>query len=415
MKLDWGAASHTGQVRSNNQDSAVAEAGLFAVADGMGGHAAGEVASQVAIDALRSSTATLGIVDAVRDANRAIIDRASGDPTLRGMGTTVCALSLIDDRVVLVNVGDSRGYLFRDGELSQVTADHNLVAELERDGHISAEEARVHPQRNIITRVLGNDADVEVDTFEVDPFRGDRFLLCSDGLFNEIDHPTIAGLLRAERDPQRAADELVRMANEAGGRDNITVVVVDVLDDDDRARTASAALAGAAATSAARPVQTPEPEKTEVANLQARAAVEPVDAGEPAPERRPRRVTWRSTIFVLAVLLVVGVAVGAVWYVSRNTYFVGVDGDEIAIYRGKPGGVLWIDPTFEEGTGVNLDEIPAANRLAVEEGREYADIDEARAYVERLHARWEGAEQRRRSASTTTTSTTSTTTSPPAP
>lgn len=409
MKLDWGAASHTGQVRSNNQDSAVAEAGLFAVADGMGGHAAGEVASQVAIEALRSSAPTLGIVEAVRDANRAVIDRATGDPALRGMGTTVCALSPIDGRVVLVNVGDSRGYLFRDGELSQVTDDHNLVAELERDGHISAEEARVHPQRNIITRVLGNDADVEVDTFEVDPFRGDRFLLCSDGLFNEVDDPTIADLLRTERDPQRAADELVRMANEAGGRDNITVVVVDVLDDDDKARTASAALAGAAATSAARTVQAPEPERTQV-----HAAVAP---DEPAPEHRPRRVTWRSTLFVLAVLLVVAVAVGAVWYVSRNTYFVGVDGDEIAIFRGKPSGVLWIDPTLEEGTGVDLDEIPAANRAAVEEGREYADIDEARAYVERLHARWEGDEERRRAASTTTTttSTTSTTTSPPAP
>lgn len=410
MNLEWGAASHTGQVRTNNQDSAVAEPGLFAVADGMGGHAAGEVASQVAIEALRSDAPTLGIVEAVRAANRAVIDRAGDDPALRGMGTTVCALSPIDGRVVLVNVGDSRGYLFRDGELSQITADHNLVAELERDGHISAEEARVHPQRNIITRVLGNDLDLEVDTFEVDPFRGDRFLLCSDGLFNEVDDEAIARLLRTERDPQRVADDLVRMANEAGGRDNITVVVVDVADDDDRSRTASAALAGAVATSTARPVRRVEPDTTEA---------HPASVDERALERRARRVTWRSTLFVLAVLLVLGVAVSAVWYVSRNTYFVGVDGDEIVIFRGKPGGVLWIDPTLEEGTGVDLGEIPAANRSAVEDGREYGDIDDARAYVERLHRRWQQQEERRSTLGTTTTTTstptTSTTTSPPAP
>ena len=405
LRLDWAAASHTGQVRANNQDSAVAEPGLFAVADGMGGHAAGEVASQVAIEALRASAPVDGLPEAVRAANRAVIERASKDPALRGMGTTVCALTLVDDRIVIVNVGDSRAYLFRDGELNQVTEDHNLVAELERDGRISAEEAKVHPQRNIITRVLGNDHDVVVDEFPVDPFRGDRYLLCSDGLFNEVDDDAIAALLRAERDPQRAADELVRIANAGGGRDNVTVVVVDVLDDGDKARAASAALAGAAATSISQPIQPAESDKT--------LAHDVLPAGEPIviEPHRPRRVTWRSSLFMLAVLLVLGLIVASVWWFGRNTYFVGVDGDDVAIYRGRPGGLLWIDPTLEQATGVGLDEIPEANHAAVRAGREFTTLDDAEAYVERINERWR--EDNAPPPTTTTTSTTSTTTPTP--
>ena len=401
LRLDWAAASHTGQVRANNQDSAVAEPGLFAVADGMGGHAAGEVASQVAIEALRASAPGEGLVEAVRAANRAVIERAAHDPALRGMGTTVCALTLADDRVVIVNVGDSRAYLFRDGELSQITEDHNLVAELERDGRISAEEAKVHPQRNIITRVLGNDDEVVVDEFPVDPYRGDRFLLCSDGLFNEVDDDAIAALLRTERDPQRAADELVRMANEGGGRDNVTVVVVDVLDDGDKARAASAALAGAAATSIARPIPA-EPDKTIV--HEALPAGDDITIAPP----RPRRVTWRSTLFVLAVVLVVGLIAGSVWWFGRNTYFVGVDGDEVAIFRGKPSGVLWIDPTLEERTGLDLDDVPEARRADVEAGREQPTLERAQRYVENL--RDQAASEQRTTTTTTSSTTTSTTT-----
>ena len=236
MRFAWATASDAGQVRAGNEDSALAVDGLFVVADGMGGHAAGEVASRVAVEALQASAGT-GIVEAVRLANQAVMDRADADPSLRGMGTTLCALALgTDGQVEIVNVGDSRAYLFRDGALVQVTEDHNLVAQLEREGRLTAEEARVHPQRNIITRVLGNDPDVEVDVFPVDAFRGDRFLLCSDGLFNEIEDDAISDVLRNHRPPQEAADELVRRANAAGGRDNITIVVVDVLDDDDKAR-----------------------------------------------------------------------------------------------------------------------------------------------------------------------------------
>ena len=255
MRFEWGAASDAGRVRPANEDAAVAEEGLFAVADGMGGHAAGEIASRVAVEALRSNAGD-GLVEAVRLANRAVLDKAAEDPALRGMGTTVCALALVEGdppQVLVVNVGDSRAYLLRDGELQQLTDDHNLVAELEREGRITHEEALVHPQRNIITRVLGNDPDVEVDQFPIDVFRGDRFLICSDGLFNEVEDDAIEDVLRAERVPQDAADELVRRANALGGRDNISVVVVDVVDDDGRAREASAALAGSASRTISAP------------------------------------------------------------------------------------------------------------------------------------------------------------------
>ncbi|HVL03977.1 MAG TPA: Stp1/IreP family PP2C-type Ser/Thr phosphatase, partial [Acidimicrobiales bacterium] len=230
---------------------------LFAVADGMGGHAAGEIASEVAVESLESSEPTTvdALEEAVRQANRAVWERASDDPELRGMGTTLCVIALSadsagggDDRILVANVGDSRVYQFHDGDITQITDDHSLVEDLVREGRLSAEEARTHPQRNILTRVLGNEPDVEVDTWEIIPQRGDRYLLCSDGLFNEVDDDRIAAVLRRLADPEDAAHELVNLANQHGGRDNVSAVVVDVVDDDNRAAAASAALATASPT-----------------------------------------------------------------------------------------------------------------------------------------------------------------------
>lgn len=400
MRFDWAAVSHPGRVRAGNEDAAVAEEGLFAVADGMGGHAGGEVASQVALEALRAGIGA-GLVDAARAANRAVIDRAGADPALRGMGTTLCAMAVVTGAaptVEVVNVGDSRAYLLRDGDLSQITEDHNLVAQLEREGRITAEEARVHPQRNIITRVLGNDPDVEVDTFPIDPYRGDRFLLCSDGLFNEVTPDAIADVLRHRREPQAAADELVRRALDGGGRDNITVVVVDVLDDDDKARRASAALAGSAATSTARPIHPADPTLT--------GAQPAVAGGRPAPERpASRRMTWRTGLFAVALVAVVAVAAGSVWWFGRKTLYVGVDGDRVAIFRGRPGGVLWIDPTVEERTGVRFDDVIPARKDDVTAGEEQPDLRSARRYVTNLTT----------TTTSTTTSTTTTTVVPATP
>jgi protein phosphatase len=399
VRFDWAAASDPGQVRAGNEDSAVAEEGLFAVADGMGGHAAGEVASRVAVEALRTGVGD-GIVEAVRLANRAVIDRAEADPALRGMGTTLCAIAMGSGaQVEVVNVGDSRAYLFRDGDLQQVTEDHNLVAQLEREGRLTAEEARVHPQRNIITRVLGNDPDVEIDVFPVDAFRGDRFLVCSDGLFNEVTDDVIADVLRRHRAPQEAADELVRVANAGGGRDNITVVVVDVLDDDDRAGVASAALAGAAATTVAEPVTlaetTHEPPRPRPRHDDDTITIEP-------PRPRARRVTWRSVLFVVVLLAIVGAIGGSVWWYGRNTFYVGVDDQRVTIFRGRPGGVLWLDPTVEQRTGLRLDEVPPARQRDVEKGKDADSLADARRYVANLRAQ---AEEEQAATTTTTSST----------
>jgi serine/threonine protein phosphatase PrpC len=402
MRFDWGAASDPGRVRPANEDAAVAEDGLFAVADGMGGHAAGEIASRVAVEALRTSAGD-GLVEAVRVANRAVLDRAAEDPALRGMGTTMCALALVEGeppQVLVVNVGDSRAYLYRDGELQQLTDDHNLVAELEREGRITREEALVHPQRNIITRVLGNDPDVEVDEFPVDVFRGDRFLICSDGLFNEVRDDAIADVLRTKKGPQEAADELVRRANAGGGRDNISVVVVDVVDDDGRAKRASAALAGSASKTISPPAGTVtgtiEEPITDRDRLSARD-----ERVEVVPEGRRRKLTVRSAAFTLALLVVAVAAVGSVWWFARNTFYVGVDDGEVTIFRGRPGGVLWLEPTVEQRTGLEVGDLAPARQEDVRAGKDEATLSDARSYVATL----------RRSTTTTTTSTTTTTTS----
>ncbi|OWY63293.1 hypothetical protein B7486_53910, partial [cyanobacterium TDX16] len=234
-RLTWGEVTDTGQVRSINQDGAYAAEPLFAVADGMGGHRGGEVASAVALETLVGSVqemTTDALVRGVQEANGAVFQRAAEDPDLRGMGTTLCAIAVVSDgsgeRIGLVNVGDSRIYLLRDGTLQQLTEDHSLVESLLRQGRITADEAAVHPQRNILTRALGISSAVDVDAWEGPAVTGDRYLLCSDGLFNEVLEPVIEVTLRKLADPAEAARELVRLANEGGGRDNITAVVVDV-------------------------------------------------------------------------------------------------------------------------------------------------------------------------------------------
>ena len=415
--LRFGAATDTGVVRSVNEDNFLAQDGLYAVADGMGGHVYGEVASELAVEALQRGEFE-GLIEGVRAANRAVWQRARDDSSLRGMGTTLCAIALVEDDegnevLQVANVGDSRAYRFRQGELEQLTEDHSLVAELEREGRITAEEAKVHPQRNIVTRVLGVEPDVDVDCKIVDPYSGDRYLISSDGLFNEVPDDEIARVLRQEKDAQRAADELVRLAREAGGRDNITVVLVDVTDDGGKAESASLTLAKEPLRTSARPAVAAEGE-----GATTRASRSPLGEDVDRSERRTsRRFTWRVALFTLLVVAVVAAAIYAVWWFGRNTYYVGEQDGDVTIFRGRPGGVLWLDPTVEEETGVGLNEISAADRTDVEEGRQFSTLAKAQRYVENLEQRRAGET----GATTTTTSTTTTTvpapttTAPPPP
>ncbi|MEA3215855.1 MAG: family protein phosphatase [Acidimicrobiia bacterium] len=396
-------AAHTdvGRVRSVNQDGALTSSFLVAVADGMGGHRAGEVASALALRSLASHERFRSadeVTLAVHEANDSIFEAAADEPDLRGMGTTLCALALVDRagagvQLVLVNVGDSRAYQMREGRLDQLTVDHSLVQLMVREGQLRPEEAESHPQRNILTRALGIDAEVDVDSWQLDPVPGDRFLICSDGLFNEVDVGRIAATLRAYVEPAEAARVLVALANESGGRDNVTCVVVDVIDDDgtpssdaaeDDGETASDGAGRRGAIGEARPTHrtdvhrvvpgpagsTATTDDTEPTSRYGRTLTTdaPPDttrallaeddevlahrralADEPAPlEARPRRFTARLVIFLFGIIAVLAVAALAVGWFATRTYYVGFDGEQVVIYKGRPGGLLWIQPSVTE-------------------------------------------------------------------
>jgi protein phosphatase len=235
MRLgDSTGLTDTGRKRRRNEDAFVLQPPLFAVADGMGGAQAGEVASKLAAAALEDTDhgqlrGAEGVVGLIQDANRRVYERAHEDPSASGMGTTMTVALVEDGHVVIGHVGDSRAYLFRDGSLEQLTDDHSLVNELMKSGKLSPEEAETHPQRSVITRALGTDPDVDVDTFTIDVREGDLFLLCSDGLTSMIGDSAILEIVERHRqDLDRAARALVQEANRGGGEDNITVVAFEI-------------------------------------------------------------------------------------------------------------------------------------------------------------------------------------------
>ena len=229
----YAAATNTGHIRASNEDRYLATPPLFAVADGMGGQAAGEVAAQIVVDALAKASAdgevsegrALGQV--LEDANRVVIARARADPELRGMGTTCSALLIDGHTAHIAHVGDSRGYLIRDGAFRSLTTDHTAVGQLERDGRLTPAEAAVHPQRHILSRAIGAADDVEVELSSVDLRPGDRIMLCSDGLSGMVQPIDIERILTSTADPAKAAAALIEAALAGGGNDNVTVVVID--------------------------------------------------------------------------------------------------------------------------------------------------------------------------------------------
>lgn len=242
------ALSDTGRRRFNNEDSYVCRPPLFAIADGVGGAQAGEVASRLAAAALgerhSGSQGEDVLVELIGEANRRIYERSASDPEAAGMGTTVTAL-LVDEAagtIALGHVGDSRAYVFRGGELTQLTDDHSLVGELVRSGRLTPEDAEQHPHRSVITRVVGTESTVEVDVETIHPEAGDLYILCSDGLTDMLPDPLVAGAVgKAHDDPERVAEALVAAANEAGGIDNITVIVFEIEDGDPAPAAAAAA------------------------------------------------------------------------------------------------------------------------------------------------------------------------------
>lgn len=349
MKLrQIAGATDAGRVRRRNEDAFVCAPPLFAVADGMGGAQAGEIASRLAASALRDELARepqgdlppeARLRSVIQEANRRIYARAASDPRASGMGTTVTAALLVDDRVSIGHVGDSRAYRLRAGVLEQLTDDHSLVADLVRSGRLSPEEAELHPQRSVITRALGTDAAVTVDSLTVDAQPGDVFLLCSDGLTTMVDEESLTRTILEAETLEAAARSLVEAANRGGGEDNVTVVLFSIEEGDPADEDTFSDLE--------MPAEVLEPPRP------APPAAEPltVSAGPARPAERRR---WtpparrgglsRGLTIVLVVLAVfAGVAALALWGLSR-AHFVGASADgRVVVFQGVPWRVVGVD------------------------------------------------------------------------
>lgn len=335
----FGSRTDIGCLRDHNEDSLVVAPPLFAVADGMGGHAAGEVASEIAVRVLSELAPehpdgeALG--RAIEEANRAVIQAAREGRGRQGMGTTMTAAMLEGERLVIAQVGDSRAYLLHQGKLQQLTRDHSLMADMIEAGQLTPEEARTHPQRSVITRALGSDAHLHPDIYEINVETGDRLLICSDGLSGMIFDDQIENTLRRVQDPQRCASQLVNEAIAAGGHDNVTVIVADV---------------------------------TGYAEV-----------------RRKKLARKTKLSIALVLVLFAAIVAGAAWgtqtYLNTAAYLAN-DNGKVAVYRGVPGSVLGLSFShLERTTDVTVADLQpgVANRL--NEGIRVDDMEAADALV----------------------------------
>jgi protein phosphatase len=380
--------THTGRQRRANEDAYFARAPLFVVADGMGGAQAGEVASGMAVELFADGLPDGGggleqrLAAVVREANERIYRRSRSDSAHAGMGTTLTAAYVGDDEISIAHVGDSRAYCLRDGKLMRLTKDHSLVDELISSGRLTPEEAEHHPQRSVITRALGPESQVDVDTGTHRARPGDVYLLCSDGLTSMVSEEQAAEILRAAPSLREAGRRLIQAANDAGGRDNITVVLfrleelpeaagADAAGADQttmaggsalRAQAVREALAQSSAAGPAAPAPTGAP-------------APPATAPTPAPPPRPRRPRSagpspagsrrRRWVLPAVVAIVLGVIAAGAWVASQTVYFIGTDGHgQVTLYQGVPydlpGGIHLYSPSFV--SGVNATEVDPTRR-----------------------------------------------------
>lgn len=481
MELLGATVTHVGNVRESNQDRGHFGGYVAVVADGMGGHQGGETAATIAISEFVGITDPVGpsgLVELVEDANRAVFERAA-DPDLRGMGTTLVALTLrpAEGKISVVNVGDSRAYVVDGHSLQQLTNDHSLVEDLVRQKRLTPEEAAHHPQRNILTRALGISSHVEVDQFLRQTRIGDRFLLCSDGLFNEVSEEDILRILTSYASPLEAAQTLVASALQGAGRDNITVVVVDVVEDGhggsltpvaeantvpampailvdtDPAALSGAGLDNGQGGAVPPPAGTPNGGGAPAAGLYADAGQShrPPSLARPAgtvleldtapaagavgleqqptvtlgavgadqamatqtlpvpdsavatteitneppgtyttfePDaREPRRGRRAFTLVALGVLLgaLVAAAYLGVGYYNRSIWFVKqVDSGQVAIFNGRPGGLLWLEPEQQPDEGPQVGDLIPEDQDEVAKQPTFKSEAEAKAFVDSL-------------------------------
>ena len=383
LTLRFAARTDTGLRRSSNQDSGFASARLIAIADGMGGAAAGDLASATAMNIVRTldreptDDPRGALLQAVRDANRRLGEISSADPSVDGMGTTLEAMLWTGERFVTAHIGDSRSYRLRDGELTQLSHDHTFVQSLVDEGKITPAEARVHPHRSLLLRVLLGRADNEPDIGELEAQAGDRYLLCSDGLTDMVDDAGIGEALGLES-LDEAADRLVELALAGGGLDNVTVVIGELVEAADEP--AESQLVGAAAD---RPRRRP-------------AAAETTATIPPPPDVEelrysyvpPPRMGWLRYGLIIGVgLLVLIAGAVALYRASQSQYFVGVSNDHVAIYRGVDADLPFIPlNSVAQETDIPLSALTSVNRDLVVDGIEARDRADADATVARLRA-----------------------------
>jgi protein phosphatase len=408
----YAAATDVGLVRSNNEDAFLTAPPLFAVADGMGGHRAGEVASAGAIRTLQKEAGhdTDSLVAAVQSANRVVHAEAAANPDLSGMGTTITAMMTTHDSAQIVHVGDSRAYLLREGRLRRLTQDHTVVDRLAREGKIPAEEVDRHPQRSVLERALGVSPEVDVDVQLLDVRPGDRLLLCTDGLTSMLDDDEIRQILLTESDPQTAAQALIDAALAAGGKDNVTAVIVDFPRPDgpaaDSSRTAeqpAVVLAGGppyasprlrsqgaslrpAGDSASTKARTPPPYRaSHRASQGVRRAAPPSPPpgsrasgdGDPSgapemPASRPGRTRLLLGVAIVVPLLVLALLGGL--FALRSSWYVGEQSGRVAVFRGVPGSFAGIRvSSLDHVTDIATVSLPAIYQQQLRDGITAAD------------------------------------------
>ncbi|MDY2788097.1 MAG: Stp1/IreP family PP2C-type Ser/Thr phosphatase [Atopobium sp.] len=338
LQLSWGARSDVGLIREHNEDSFLVHAPLFCVCDGMGGHAAGEVASAIAVRSIAEHAPAVAddilLGASIELANTAIIDGAQQGVGKPGMGCTATAAILENNRLAIAHVGDSRLYVLHEGTLVRVTHDHSFVEELIDAGEITADEARSHPSRSVITRALGSDPNMYADHFTLDIEKGDRIIICSDGLSSMVSDSTIEDLAVSSATPQQAADNLVAEALAEGGHDNVTVIVVDVTNGDSAIFRRHA--------------------------------------------RRRALITWLIAILVPIMLLTV-----SAWLVVQNSWYIGTNGTTVAIYQGVNSAPFGYKlSTLSETTSIKVADLPETTQHLLEEGISVSGPEAARKTVE---------------------------------
>ncbi len=396
------AISHTGKVRSNNQDSGYSGSNLFVVADGMGGHAGGDVASALAVHRLREldhpyaepTEAESELRTAIRETATELIDTVGIRPELAGMGTTVSALAMVDGFAVIAHIGDSRIYLYRDGALTQITTDHTFVQRLVDSGRITPEEARYHPRRSVLMRVLGDmDPNPEVDTFVMPTQPGDRWLLCSDGLSGVVDDPRMLKALSQGWAPGRTADNLLKQALDGGAPDNVTIILVDV-GGNHPIFSGTPTIVGSASNPTGVEIPAARPSRGGWLHPARQAANEPThfepdsDFLEELIEEDRRRAKRRRLTWIVGFILVLGALGAAAWggyNWTQTRYFVGADDDSVVIYRGiqQSIGPIPLSSVYED-TEIELADLPLYQRSLLERTISARSLADAESIVSNL-------------------------------